>query len=123
MGANDCPGEIDTEAVGKVSEEPSNTGDSTSVDNQVRSRVTAALSADVPKLYANAFAIVMGTADSMVVLEQNGKPIAVLNLSFTSAKTLAVKLGNVISNLEENSGRSIMTTDDIEGLFSPGRQS
>jgi hypothetical protein len=88
-----------------------------STEGQVQSRVTNALDADIPKLYANTFAIVMGTADVTIVLEQNGRPIALLNLSFTSSKTLASKLGGVISKLEENSGREIMTTDDIQKMF------
>ena len=89
----------------------------------IQLRLQAALSADIPTLYANSFAIVIGTADSTIVLEQNGKPVAVLNLSFTSSKTLAAKLGGVIAHLEENSGRPIMTTDDIEGMFSAERRS
>jgi hypothetical protein len=50
----------------------------------------------------------------LVVLERNGQPVAVLNASYTIAKTLSVLLGNAIAQLEELSGHPIMTTMEIE---------
>ena len=50
----------------------------------------------------------------MVVLERNGHPVAVLNVSYTVAKTLSMLLGNAIANLEELSGHPIMTTTEVE---------
>lgn len=53
----------------------------------------------------------------LIVLERNGQPVAVVNASYTIAKTLSVLLGNAIAQLEELSGNSIMTTTEIEQLL------
>lgn len=50
----------------------------------------------------------------MVVLERNGHPVAVLNVSYTVAKTLSMLLGDAIARLEKVSGHPIMTTTEIE---------
>lgn len=66
----------------------------------------------VPKIYANGFANAVGQGDTITVLQQNGTPVAVLNLSYTVAKTLALKLGDLIKKLEADTGNTIMTTDE-----------
>lgn len=71
-------------------------------------------SPDIPHLYANGFISAIGNGDTLLVLQQTGRPIATLNLSFTVAKTLAQKLGAVIENLEKDSGNNIMTTSDLD---------
>jgi hypothetical protein len=71
-------------------------------------------SPDIPKLYANGFMTGYSNSDLIVILQQNGMPIASLNLSFTTAKSLALKLGNLIKDIEMMSGQAIMTTDDVE---------
>jgi hypothetical protein len=80
-------------------------------------RLVKAAQSDAPKIYANGFALGMSYSDITVVLEANSQTAGVLNLSFTCAKTLAQKLAGIISQLEEKSGRQIMTTDDIEKMF------
>ena len=72
---------------------------------------TAVQNVQVPKIYANGFANAVGQGDTITVLQQNGVPVAVLNLSFTVAKTLAEKLGEVIMKLEKDTDNTIMTTD------------
>lgn len=68
---------------------------------------------DIPKIYANGFSLSAGTGDVVIVLKKNNQPTAILNLSFTIAKTLASKLGNTINVVEKITGNSIMTTDQI----------
>jgi len=65
------------------------------------------------KLYANAFAAGSSQADVVVVFQKNGEPIAVVNMSYTIAKSLAVKLTDLMKDFEEKVGQTILTTDDI----------
>lgn len=69
---------------------------------------------EIPKIYFNGFANGLGNSDIVIVLQSNGKPVAVLNTSFTIAKTLVQKLNDVIGIIEKNSGNTIMTTTDID---------
>ena len=68
----------------------------------------------VPHLYANSFAIMHTNADVIVLLQQNGRPVGTLNLSFTLAKTLVGKLGKTISDLEASVEHSFPVTEDID---------
>lgn len=75
---------------------------------------------EIPKVYANGFMTAIGIGDITILLKNSGKPIAVLNLSYTVAKTLSIKLGGLISQLESSTGNTIMTTDDIKKSLSKG---
>ena len=83
-------------------------------------RINRALDGAIPKLYANGFVTTMGTGDVMVILEHNGRPTGVLNLSYTVAKTLSISLGQTIAKLEEATSHQIMTTQLIEQKLKGG---
>lgn len=81
-------------------------------------RLKRALAAsDLPQLYFNGFVNNTSTGDVTTVLERNGKPIAVLNMSFTVAKTFGISLGRVVANLEEKTGRPMLTTHEVDKFF------
>lgn len=82
-------------------------------------RTQAAQAPEVPSLYANSFLNVHTGSDVAVIFEKNSKPIAVMNLSYTTAKSLVVYLGQMISDIEQRSGRDIMTSDDVNRAFQP----
>lgn len=71
----------------------------------------------VPKLYFNGFVAKVSAGDIQFVLELNNKPVAYLNASFSIAKTFARHLGSLIQSLEENTGNTIMTHEDIINSF------
>ena len=73
---------------------------------------------ETSKIYANGFVNALGAGDIVVILKNADTPVAILNLSYTVAKTLAVKLGSVISELEKKTGNMIMTTDQINKAMS-----
>ena len=75
---------------------------------------------EIQKIYANGFTSAMGIGDITILLKNSGISIAALNLSYTVAKTLSIKLGGLISQLEASTGNTIMTTDDIEKSLSKG---
>lgn len=77
-------------------------------------RVVRAIQANVPEIYFNGFLNALGTADVTVALERNGRPVAVLNMSFTVAKSLAAGLAQLVTAWEEAAGREIMTTHDLD---------
>jgi hypothetical protein len=83
-------------------------------EDDLQKRLRNALeSADVPVFYVNGFVNTMTSGDVLTVLERNGRPVAVLNMSFTVAKTLSVGLGNTIAQLEEKAGQSMLTTQEV----------
>ena len=82
-------------------------------------RLKAALaSRDIPHIYANGFMNALSDADIVVMLERDNSPVAILNMSYTTAKSLAEKLSHLISAFEKNSGQTIMTSDDVNKALS-----
>ena len=84
------------------------------VTQDLENDIKEAMVADIPHIYSNGFNIVLGTGDVNVVLKRVGETVATLNLSYTLAKTLSEKLGGLIKFLENKTGNTIMTTDDLE---------
>ena len=73
---------------------------------------------DVPKIYFNGFLSAMGAGDVAVALKRGETPVAVLNMSYTVAKTLAEKLRELIGSLETITDHNIMTTDETTAKMS-----
>jgi hypothetical protein len=74
---------------------------------------------NVPKVYANGFGLGLSNADVFIVFQRFGNnPAAVVNLSYTLAKTLAQRMGALVSELEAAIGQqNILTTDRIDAAF------
>jgi len=80
-----------------------------------RDKIQKALqSSDIEKVYFNGFSCSIGIGDIVLTLYKNGEPIKVLNSSFTVAKTLAIKLQQVVQHIEKKTEHDIMTTDFIQ---------
>jgi hypothetical protein len=73
---------------------------------------------DLQNMYVNGFITAIGNGDIVILLKNNNKPTATLNLSYTVAKSLCQSLGVTISNLESKTGNTIMTTDDVNKAMS-----
>jgi len=73
----------------------------------------------VAQLYANSFVIGMSNSDLFVVFQRFGKPVGVVNLSYTLAKTLAQRVGGLISEFEQSIDQNILTTDRIDEAMQP----
>jgi len=88
-------------------------------ENELQNEIEAALANDdVPTLYFNGFINSLGTGDVLIILKRANRPVAKLHASYTLAKTLAEKLGQLIATLEAKSGNTIMTTDDVTRVMS-----
>jgi len=84
--------------------------------------IQAVESEQVIKIYANGFANFFTNSDIGLILSRNNKPIALLNISLTLAKTLVEKLGQMIHDFEKNTDIKILTTTDIEEKFLKKKQ-
>jgi hypothetical protein len=80
-------------------------------------RMAKAIESGVPQIYANGFAATLTGSDAVIVLERVGQPVAILNLSYTMAKTLALALGRAVSDFERATGQQLLTTHDVDAKF------
>jgi len=69
---------------------------------------------DVSGVYFNGFQIALTNADISGVLLLNGQPQVILNMSYTTAKSLAQALEHLVSELEQVTARPIMVTKDVD---------
>lgn len=72
----------------------------------------------MPEIHFNGFINAIGSGDILIILQRNGRAIAKLNTSYTVAKTLSQKLGSLVVDLEQRTGNTIMTVDDINQALS-----
>jgi hypothetical protein len=70
---------------------------------------------DLPRIYANGFMTFLGNSDAGVILQLDGRPLTMIHMSYTLAKTLCLKLGEAIEHLEKQTRNTIMTTDTLSG--------
>src|SRR5688500_14554550 len=77
-------------------------------EDEARACLERALSGpSVPKLYANGFSLGLGNADTWILFGRTGQPVALMNLSYTAAKTLHQKLGRLVAEFEARAGQSM----------------
>lgn len=74
---------------------------------------TAMNNPNLQRIYANGFICGIGTGDIGIIFKNGNLHVGALNLSYTVAKTLAIKLGQIIADLESKTGNEIMITDKI----------
>ena len=88
-------------------------------DDLAQTQIQAGLKLpDEKKIYFNGFASAVGKGDILIVLLEDNNPVALLHASHTIAKTLSLKIGELINTLETKTGRQILTTDDVtDSLF------
>lgn len=77
----------------------------------------------VARIYANGFAVGLTNADAVIVLQLSGHPVAIVNLSYTLAKTLAQRLGRIVAELETAIDTTLVTTDKIDEVFKEKKKS
>lgn len=68
----------------------------------------------IPMIYFNGYEVAMSHSDIQIQLTVNGHPNAILNTSWTTAKTLAMGLNHIITRLEEIADRKIITTKEMD---------
>jgi len=79
--------------------------------------IERALESGVPEIYVNGFANGLSHADVVTAFMRNGRPAALINMSYTTAKTYSIMLAQLISQFEEKTDRSMLTSMDVDRLF------
>lgn len=80
-------------------------------------RIDQALESDVPCIYFNGFVNGFSPGDIVCLMERNGQPVGIMNMSYTVAKTLSASLAQLVGTLEEASKQPIMTTHEVAKLL------
>ena len=73
---------------------------------------------EVLKLYVNRTLVGNTASDMFIIGQSTGTPPTVIQLSFNTAKTLAMDILGMISQIENQTGQKILTMRDIQGLIS-----
>ena len=73
--------------------------------------------AELPRIYVNGFILSANSGDVLFVLKLNDQSVAMLNMPYGVAKTLAQKLGNLIAVIEDKTGHSFLTTDEFNAAL------
>lgn len=68
---------------------------------------------ELPGVYFNGFQLGLSNADVNGVLLLNNQPALGISMSYTTAKTLANALSDIVATLEKVTEREIMTTQQV----------
>lgn len=74
----------------------------------------AVASEELLNIYGNGFICYNSTADIVIILQKNQKAVSLINLSYTTAKTLSEKLAQIIRDFEKTTGNTIMTINVVD---------
>lgn len=69
---------------------------------------------DEKKFYFNGLTASISIPDVIIVLQHNDKPVAFLNASHSTAKTLVTLLQGLLEDFEKNSEQAILTFGDYQ---------
>ncbi len=72
--------------------------------------------AEAPALYANGFVNGLGIADAYLVLQANGRPVAVVNMPLSLAKTLGESLLEMVQSHEQHTGQRVRTMQELDDV-------
>jgi hypothetical protein len=80
----------------------------------MQAMIHGALSSPAPRLHANAVGLAVAGSDVLITLWANGQPVGVLNVSFTTAKSIAIDLSNLLKEIETAVGHQISTPKEVQ---------
>jgi hypothetical protein len=83
----------------------------------VPAQFAALLGAPIPNIYANGFQLGFTNADTQLLLLLSGRPVAIVNFSYTLAKSISEKLGILVDEWEKKTGHTLQTTESIDKAF------
>jgi len=85
---------------------------------QIEQLIQGALLGPVPKLYINGFGFAQTPADLAMIMTAHNQAIAVVNMSYTVAKSLMVDLKTIIEKFEVATGERIKTLAEMNAKIS-----
>ena len=74
-------------------------------------QIAADAFASAPLVYANGYVNGVGLTDSYIVLQTNGRAVAVVNMPLTIAKALGASLTQMVSEYEKQTGTEVPTLE------------
>ncbi|MFH0959001.1 MAG: hypothetical protein V1897_09895 [Pseudomonadota bacterium] len=83
--------------------------------NQVIDISTILNNPQIQKLYVNRTVVGNTISDMFVIAQSTGTQPVLIQMSFTTAKTLADELLKMIAEFEDKTGQKIMSVKDIQG--------
>jgi hypothetical protein len=86
-------------------------------DAQVIDMISLMKDPAVIKLYVNGMTCGSSLSDVFMVVNSGPVPTAVIQMSFTMAKTMMLNLHQVITEFEAKTGQSLLTMNDIKEKF------
>jgi hypothetical protein len=85
---------------------------------EVGTLLAGSLNMDIPKLYANSLGIALGGADLALILQYQNQPIAVVNISLQTAKSMAKGIADAVEHYEKVTETRIISLSEADALFS-----
>jgi hypothetical protein len=71
----------------------------------------------IPKVYVNSFSTGVGCSDIILLLQFGPNKIIMASMSFPTAKTLSIKLRELVDLIETQTGQTVLTIDEIMNSF------
>jgi hypothetical protein len=81
--------------------------------------IQGAILGPAPKFYINGYGFAQTAADLSVVLQLHSQPIGVVNMSYTTAKSLLVDLTTILEKFEKSTGDKIKTFAELNSKMVP----
>ncbi len=67
----------------------------------------------IPKVYANGFYVSTALSDFIIVSQLNGQPTQVMNVSYTSLKSLGEAIKTTVDDFEKKTKTKLLTINQI----------
>ncbi len=83
-------------------------------EEQIQQNLVSAINdPNIPKFYMNGFNVGQSLSDIFVAMNLTGSVVGIINMSFTTAKTLMVALQEAIVKFEQQTGQELLTMHDV----------
>ncbi|MFH0824026.1 MAG: hypothetical protein V2B18_14850 [Pseudomonadota bacterium] len=69
---------------------------------------------NVVKLYVNGLTVGISLSDVFMIVKSGPTPSAVIQMSFTTAKTMMLHLTDLITRFEKDTGQTLLTMEDVK---------
>lgn len=78
---------------------------------------TQIINIPIQTFYANGMKVGLSLTDVVITFSLNGQPIQIMNLSYSTAKTLAENLNIVLNDLEQRTKTKVLSMKDVNDVL------
>lgn len=79
------------------------------------------LPVSLQSLYSNGILVSLTVSDISLTITINGQPTHTLNMSLTTAKTLAANINTAIKDFEEKTGSKVLEAKEVATFMKPNK--